>query len=219
MEEAVSALCKLFKTDILAVSTNGAISREVYAAGHRDENFYMLGSMGHASSIALGISLARPEKRVVVFDGDGSLIMNMGILATVRQYRPRNFFHVVLDNAAYNTTGGQTTAAAVVDLGKVAKAAGYRHVAVVKTYSQLRRSGKKILAGKGPAKVAGCSQLLAEDRVQSLIAFRRSLLVISRSFASGVGLSWTRTGPWYIACGQLSRREKPGIIPIRERAD
>ena len=151
MCEAVSALCGLLGDGELVVSANGNISRELYAAAHRTANFYMLGSMGHASSIALGIALAQPGKRTVALDGDGNLIMNMGILATVSHLKPRNFMHVVLDNGVYNTTGAQPTAAAAVDLAKAAKAAGYRTVATAKTPAQVKRSARRMLAGRGPS--------------------------------------------------------------------
>jgi thiamine pyrophosphate-dependent acetolactate synthase large subunit-like protein len=151
MSKAVGALCEILGRDELVVSANGRISRELYAAGHREGNFYMLGSMGHASSIALGVALARPKRRVIALDGDGSLIMNMGILATVRELNPSNFMHVVLDNGVYNTTGQQPSAAAVVELSKIAKAAGYRTVAVAKTTAQVRRSARRLLASRGPA--------------------------------------------------------------------
>ena len=77
--------------------------------------------------------------------------MNMGILATVSQLRPRNFMHVVLDNGVYNTTGAQPTAAAAVDLARAAKAAGYRSAATAKTVAQLRRAARKMLAARGPS--------------------------------------------------------------------
>lgn len=150
MKDALTALCELIKDGDLLVSANGSISRELYAAKHRDANFYMLGSMGQASSIALGIALARPERRVIVLDGDGNLLMNLGILATVRACRSHNFMHVVLDNGVYNTTGAQPSAAAVVDLARVAKAAGYRSVVVARTAAQVRRSARRMLAGRGP---------------------------------------------------------------------
>lgn len=150
MNEALETLCKLFGPNELLVSTNGCISRELYTAGHSGNNFYMLGSMGQAASIALGVALSRPNRRVVALDGDGSLLMNMGILATVREFRPRNFMHVVLDNGVYNTTGQQPTAAAVVGLASVAKAVGYRNAVTVKTATQLRRTARRMLSAKGP---------------------------------------------------------------------
>jgi thiamine pyrophosphate-dependent acetolactate synthase large subunit-like protein len=151
MNKAVSALCETLGEEELVISTNGAISRELYTAGHREGNFYMLGSMGHASSIGLGVAVSRPKRRVLVLDGDGSLIMNMGIIATISELSPANLMHVVLDNGVYNTTGAQPTSAIAVDFAKVAKAAGYRSVATARTRHQLRRYARRMLTGKGPS--------------------------------------------------------------------
>jgi thiamine pyrophosphate-dependent acetolactate synthase large subunit-like protein len=151
MSKAVGTFCEFLGPGELVVSTNGAISRELHAAGHREGNFYMLGSMGQASSIALGVALSQPGRRVVALDGDGSLIMNFGIVATVGELKPANLLHVVLDNGVYNTTGGQPTSASVVDLAKVAKAAGYRSVGIASNRSGLRRAARRMLRGRGPS--------------------------------------------------------------------
>jgi thiamine pyrophosphate-dependent acetolactate synthase large subunit-like protein len=151
MSRAVAALCELLGPGELVVSANGAISRELYAVGNRAGNFYMLGSMGQASSIALGVALSQPGRRVIALDGDGNLIMNLGIAAAVGELKPANFLHVVLDNGVYNTTGGQPTSAGAVDLAKVAKAAGYRSTAVAANRSQLRRAARRMLQGRGPS--------------------------------------------------------------------
>lgn len=151
MSRAVTTFCELLGPAELVVSANGAISRELHAAGNRAGNFYMLGSMGQASSIALGIALSQPGRRVIALDGDGSLIMNLGIVAAVGELRPDNFLHVVLDNGVYNTTGGQPTSAGTVDLARIARAAGYRSVASAANRSQLRRAAKRMLQGRGPS--------------------------------------------------------------------
>jgi len=151
MSKAVSTFCELLGEEELVVSTNGAISRELHAAGHREGNFYMLGSMGQASSIALGLAISQPGRKVIVLDGDGSLIMNLGIVTAVGELKPANFMHVVLDNGVYNTTGGQPTSAGVVDLAKVAKAAGYRSIGIASNRSGLRRTARRILRGRGPS--------------------------------------------------------------------
>jgi thiamine pyrophosphate-dependent acetolactate synthase large subunit-like protein len=151
MSRAVATFCELLGPGELVVSANGTISRELYAAGNREGNFYMLGSMGHASSIGLGAALSQPGRRVIALDGDGSLIMNLGIAAAVGELRPANFLHVVLDNGVYNTTGGQPTSASAVDLAKIARASGYRSVAVAANRSQLRRAARRMLKGRGPS--------------------------------------------------------------------
>ncbi len=114
--------------DALVITANGWISREACAAHDRDGNFYMLGSMGLASSIGLGVALTNPQRRVLVLDGDGNLLMALGSLAMVADQQPRNFVHVVLDNEIYGSTGGQRSLSATVDLDEIARAAGYASV-------------------------------------------------------------------------------------------
>ena len=107
------------------VMANGYISRAGHALCERSGNFYMIGSMGLASSIGLGIALARPRRKVVVFDGDGNVLMNLGGLATIAARRPNDFHHLVFDNEAYASTGNQPTLSSAVDLDALARAAGY----------------------------------------------------------------------------------------------
>lgn len=114
--------------DALVVTANGWISREACAFNDRPENFYMLGSMGLASSIGLGLALTHPERRVIVLDGDGNLLMALGALAMIAEQRPANFVHVVLDNEIYGSTGGQRSISRDVELDALARAAGYAHV-------------------------------------------------------------------------------------------
>ena len=98
---------------------------DLYAAGHRPQNFYMLGSMGMAVSLGLGVAIAQPRREVIVLEGDGSLLMNLGSLATVAAAAPPNLTIVVWDNAMYQMTGAQATATAqATDLVGVARAAG-----------------------------------------------------------------------------------------------
>src|SRR5487761_2695660 len=93
-------------------------------AGRRQQNFYMLGSMGLAVPIALGVAIAQPSRRVVALEGDGSILMQLGALATVAGLAPKNLIVVIQDNGAYQITGGQPTAASVADLVAVARASG-----------------------------------------------------------------------------------------------
>jgi len=113
----------------LLISNIGYPSRELYSVCDRPENFYMLGSMGLASSIGLGLALARPERRVMVLDGDGSVLMNLGTLATIALHGPENFLLVILDNCCYGSTGSQPTSTCYcTDLAAVARGAGVRNV-------------------------------------------------------------------------------------------
>ena len=125
--QAMSALLELL-TDQPVIVCNGFPSREVQKIADRPTHFYMIGSMGNAPAIALGIALAKPHKHVVTFDGDGNVLMGLGTLATVGALRPKNFVHVIFDNEVYGTTGNQPTISNVVPLDKVAKAAGYVNV-------------------------------------------------------------------------------------------
>ena len=116
------------------VASLGHPAYDLFAAGDRPANFYTWGSMGLASSIGLGLALARPELRVFVVDGDGSLLMNLGSLATIGWSRPPNLVLIVWDNEAYGTTGGQDTATAHgADLEAVARAMGATATATVRT--------------------------------------------------------------------------------------
>jgi len=113
----------------LLVCNIGYPSRELFSVKDRPENFYMLGSMGLASSIGLGLALTRPERKVMVLDGDGSVLMNLGTLATIAHHAPRNYLLVILDNCCYGSTGSQPTCTHLgTDLFALAKAAGVRDV-------------------------------------------------------------------------------------------
>jgi thiamine pyrophosphate-dependent acetolactate synthase large subunit-like protein len=133
----------------LAVFTTGFISREAFSLGERPENFYMIGSMGLAASLGLGLAM-NTRKKVCVFDGDGSVLMEMGNLALMGFVRPKNFIHIVLDNQAYQSTGGQPTIAKKVSLDEIAKAAGYRSVFKITTLPELKKKIKSILNKQGP---------------------------------------------------------------------
>lgn len=143
--EAIAAVLER-AGDALVVTANGWISREACAARDRDENFYMLGSMGLASSIGLGVALTRPQRRVIVLDGDGNLLMALGSLAMVADQQPRNFVHVVLDNEIYGSTGGQRSLSTTVDLDALARAAGYPSVRRIGDLAELEDA----LTAQGP---------------------------------------------------------------------
>jgi thiamine pyrophosphate-dependent acetolactate synthase large subunit-like protein len=119
--------------------------------------------MGNASAIALGVALAKPDRQVVTFDGDGNVLMGMGTLATVGALRPKNFVHVVFDNEVYGTTGNQPTISNVVPLDKVAKAAGYVNVERVLDRDDLVYEFKEILKKDGPSMVLVKVNEFAED--------------------------------------------------------
>jgi sulfopyruvate decarboxylase subunit beta len=108
------------------ISANGFMSRDLFEANDKESNFYMIGSMGLASSIGLGISLKNPKKRIFVFDGDGNILMNLGSLITIGSLKPKNLIHIVFDNSSHESTGGQPTNSSKIKLEKIAKEAHYK---------------------------------------------------------------------------------------------
>jgi phosphonopyruvate decarboxylase len=124
--EALEAIVAATPTDrSVVIGTTGYTSRELYALADRPNQFYMVGSMGCASALGLGIALARPDLRVVVVDGDGALLMRLGNLAAIGAHPLKNLCHVVLDNEVHESTGRQPTASAGVALAEIARACGY----------------------------------------------------------------------------------------------
>ena len=141
-EEAIQTVAAALCENDCIVSTTGMISRELFEyrtalnQGHvRD--FLTVGSMGHASQIALGIALAQPERRVWCFDGDGAAIMHMGSMAIVADKAPKNYVHVVFNNGAHDSVGGQPTVGLKIDLPAVAGAVGYKATYSVDTKAEL----------------------------------------------------------------------------------
>ena len=123
--------------DAIVIATTGFTGRALYAAADRDNHFYMVGSMGCASSLGLGLARAHPQRRVVVLDGDGAFLMRMGAAATVGAYAPPNLTHVLLDNQVHDSTGSQATVAPAVDFAGIAHACGYPHVSRALTLDAL----------------------------------------------------------------------------------
>lgn len=125
--EALAAIAPHLK-DALVVVCNGMLGRDLFGLGDRPGQFYMIGSMGLASSIGLGLALAQPKKKVVVLDGDGNVLMNLGGLANIGAAQPRNFHHVIFDNGTHASTGDQQTISKNIRLEEMARVAGYPHV-------------------------------------------------------------------------------------------
>lgn len=147
--EAIRAAVKELDDDLL-VAANGYPSRETCALADRPENFYMIGSMGLAAAIGLGLAVGRPDRRVVVFDGDGNLLMGLGVLGSVAALRPRRFVHCVFDNEVYGSTGGQASAAHHLRLDRLAAAAGYRTVTAVDDAAALAAALRRARNADGP---------------------------------------------------------------------
>ena len=130
----------------VVVTIMGAVAAELQSIGHRPNFFYLQHAMGLASSMGLGIALAKPDRQVVVFDGDGSILMNLGGLTTLARYRPRNLVHVVFDNESLLSVGGFPTATSTgSDLAEIAKAAGVPRTATVRTVDEFTRAFREAL--------------------------------------------------------------------------
>ena len=134
------------------ISANGFISRDLFEVCDKNSNFYMIGSMGLASSIGLGVALKNTKKRIFVFDGDGNILMNLGSLITIGTIKPKNLVHIIFDNNSHESTGGQPTATNKIQLTKIAKSANYR-VFQAKTKNQLIKVFQKIKLIQGPIMV------------------------------------------------------------------
>ncbi len=133
--------------DRIVVTIMGAVAAELYTLGHRPNFFYLEHAMGLASSMGLGIALAMPEHQVVVVDGDGSLLMNLGTLSTMARYRPSNLLHLVFDNESLLSVGGFPTATATgTDLAGIARASGVPSVREANTIDALTAAVTAALA-------------------------------------------------------------------------
>ena len=143
-EEAIQTVAAALGEKDCIVSTTGMISRELFEyrsamnQGH-ERDFLTVGSMGHASQIALGIAMAKPDRKVWCFDGDGAAIMHMGSMAIVANKAPKNYVHVVFNNGAHDSVGGQPTVGLKIDLPAVAKAVGYSYTYSVSTKEDLEK--------------------------------------------------------------------------------
>ena len=146
-EAIIIAAKKIKKNHIIAA--NGYISRDLFSVSDKNSNFYMIGSMGLASSIGLGIAIKNPKKKIFVFDGDGNLLMNFGAITTIGALKQKNLVHFVFDNKSHESTGGQPTHTEQIDIGKIAKAANYV-VFNILTKNELKKILKKIKKITGP---------------------------------------------------------------------
>jgi sulfopyruvate decarboxylase subunit beta len=136
--EALEAIYPDLK-DHIVVTIMGAVAAELYTIGHRPNFFYLEHAMGLASSMGLGIALAMPDQQVIVIDGDGSLLMNLGTLSTMARYKPRNLLHIVFDNESLLSVGGFPTATSTgTDLAGIARASGIPQVMEARTPDTLK---------------------------------------------------------------------------------
>ena len=148
--QATKLLCGKV-TDQVLLGGIGGPTYDLYGAGDRDRNLYSWGSMGMISSMGLGLALARPDLRVIVLDGDGSILMNLGSLATIARKAPRNLVHIVWDDEVYETTGRQPTHTSVgTDLAGIAKAAGVRQAITAEDEARFSAAVDRALDEPGP---------------------------------------------------------------------
>jgi len=147
--DAIAAARKAIGREAV-VHANGYMCRESFSLGDRRENFYMIGSMGLASAIGLGLALTDRRAPTVVLDGDGNLLMNLGILPLASALHPPGFVHVVFDNEVYGSTGSQRSITGEVRLDRLAEAAGYRTVAAVTEAEAITEAVRRALGSEGP---------------------------------------------------------------------
>lgn len=154
-EEAIRAVIDILEEGDVVVSTTGMASREVYeyrltkGAGHQ-RDFLTVGGMGHASQIALGIALQRPERTVYCLDGDGALLMHMGALSINGSLKPDNFRHILLNNGAHDSVGGQPTVGLSINIQVMARAAGYDYTALAQNKEELHLALSGLRQSVGP---------------------------------------------------------------------
>ena len=184
-EEAIRTVAAALGEKDCIVSTTGMISRELFeyrAAMNQshERDFLTVGSMGHASQIALGIAMAQPDRRVWCFDGDGAAIMHMGSMAIVASKAPKNYVHVVFNNGAHDSVGGQPTVGLKIDLPAVAKAVGYKATVSVENKEELVEALKNLSEGpvlvevkvkKGNRKDLGRPTTTPVQNKEALMAF------------------------------------------------
>ena len=154
-EEALKQVVDALSSDDLIVSTTGMLSRELFEyrealqQGH-ERDFLTVGSMGHSSSIALGLALEKPERNIYCFDGDGAALMHLGAQAIIGKLSPQNFRHLIFNNGAHDSVGGQPTAAFNCDFPAIAKACGYKQAWRADTKEELEEKLRLLQESSGP---------------------------------------------------------------------
>ena len=157
-EEAMTRLVEAIDPDSMIVSTTGKLSRELFelreslGQGHGND-FLTVGSMGHSSSIALGIALEKPDRKIFCFDGDGAFIMHMGAISNIGALSPKNLVHVVFNNGAHESVGGQPTLGFGIDICSVARACGYKEALTVSTAEEFTALSSRINTLEGPVMI------------------------------------------------------------------
>ena len=182
--ELTQRLIGKLKREEAVVGGIGNTNFDLWASGQRPQNFYMLGSMGLAIPIALGVAIAQPKRHVVALEGDGSLLMQLGCLATVAMCKPKNLTMVVWDNGIYQITGGQPTASASsADLVEIARGAGIANAAWAADEEEFERLVGEALEKGGPSLIAA-----RIDDKPGVATTDRDPVRIRASFMAGLGV-------------------------------
>lgn len=147
-KEAVDLIAKEIGNEPI-ISANGFMSRDVYETNEKESNFYMIGSMGLASSIGLGVALKKPKKKIHIFDGDGNILMNLGSLVTIGSLKPKNLVHFIFDNQSHESTGGQPTNSNKIKLEEIARVIKFKIFKISKK-NEIKRIIHKIKKESGP---------------------------------------------------------------------
>tara|TARA_Y100001970_G_scaffold15871_1_gene17834 strand:+ start:18110 stop:19240 length:1131 start_codon:yes stop_codon:yes gene_type:complete len=155
-EEALKIILEKLGDDAIIISTTGKTSREIFEirktnGKSHNQDFLTVGSMGHCSSIALGIALAKPNRKIFCIDGDGAMLMHLGSLATIGKIKPNNFYHILLNNEAHESVGGQETAAKNIDLSKIVDAIGTSKIFFADTLDELNERTSEFINSNGPS--------------------------------------------------------------------
>lgn len=148
-QEAISVIMTTISSQDVVISTTGLISREIFEKFDSERNIYVPGSMGLASSIGLGLAMIQPTVKIVVIDGDTSLLMNLGSIVTIGNKRPTNLLHIVLDNEAYASCSEERSMSNTAHLDMLARDVGYQYVRIVHCQEDLRRAIMEFRRGLG----------------------------------------------------------------------
>ena len=182
--DLTSRLIAKLKNEEAVVGGIGNTNFDLWAAGHRPQNFYMLGSMGLAFPIALGVALAQPNRRIFALEGDGSLLMQLGSLSTIATLAPKNLTMVVMDNGVYQITGAQPTpAASVADIVGIATASGLANSAWAADEEDFERLVEEAMSASEPSLIA-----VRIDDKPGVGTTRRDPVQIRERFMHGLGV-------------------------------
>ncbi len=155
-EEALKIILRNLDNNDVVVSTTGKTSREIFEIrknNHQkhEKDFLTVGSMGHCSSIALGIAINAPHRKIICIDGDGSMLMHLGSLASISELKPDNFYHIIINNGVHDSVGGQDTTAKNIKISKLAASLGFNKSFKAKTKKKLELNIRSFLSEKGPS--------------------------------------------------------------------